>query len=603
MTSRRGGSDPAPPARTARVLPDVAAIDKEFDYLVPDGVEVHVGDLVRIELHGRRVGGWIVALDVEPIEGVKLKPLAKVSSRGPTQEIIDLAGWAAWRWAGRRASFLRTASPPGVVRSVGELPPSTARPGATPTQIADDLHAAALARRLAVLRLPPGADRYPLARAAVIAAQAEGGSCLVLCPSVEEAQELGRRLRLDGLSAAVVAQSDARSRVAAGEWTMAAAGAAAVIGARAGAWAPVRNLRRVLVFDEHDESYQQEQAPTWHARDVAVERAVRLGVPALLVSPCPTLEALSLGELIVTDRVSERRGWSRLEVVDQRETDPSLGLLFSPRLVELVRGPGRVVCVLNRTGRARLLACTSCTTLARCGNCDSAVADNGSAQFECGRCTTTRPVVCLQCGGARFKNLRLGVSRASEELAALVAEPVAEVTAGSPIADHTRVVIGTEAVLHRVARADSVAFLDFDQELLAPRYRGAEQALAMLARATRLTQRANAPTGRLLVQTRSPDHPVIVAAREADPGRLAASELPLRSALGLPPTTAMALVSGAVAAEFIAAFGQRDGVRVQGPVDDVWRLVAPDHQTLCDALGAVTRPPGRLRVEVDPLRI
>ena len=87
--------------RVARVLPDVAAIDKEFDYLVPAGVEVHVGDVVRIALHGRRVGAWVVALDVDPVPGVTLKPLAKVSGRGPGPELLELATWAARRW-GRR---------------------------------------------------------------------------------------------------------------------------------------------------------------------------------------------------------------------------------------------------------------------------------------------------------------------------------------------------------------------------------------------------------------------------------------------------------------------------------------------------------------------
>ena len=80
--------------RVVRVLPDVAAIDKEFDYLVPEGVEAQVGDVVRIELHGRRVGAWIVAVDVEPVPGVALKPLAKVSGQGPASELIELAAWA-----------------------------------------------------------------------------------------------------------------------------------------------------------------------------------------------------------------------------------------------------------------------------------------------------------------------------------------------------------------------------------------------------------------------------------------------------------------------------------------------------------------------------
>jgi primosomal protein N' (replication factor Y) len=230
----------------------------------------------------------------------------------------------------------------------------------------------------------------------------------------------------------------------------------------------------------------------------------------------------------------------------------------------------------------------------------------GPEVLACGRCGTVRPQVCLACGGARFKNLRLGVSRAREELEALAGEPVAEVTAAIPDDDPSlvgaRVLIGTEALLHRVPRAHAVAFLDFDQELLALRYRAAEQALGLLARAGRVVARGGGPDGRVLVQTRTPDHPVLTSARAADPGRLVESELPMRQVLGLPPATAMALVAHEAAPAFIAALGHPAGLRVQGPLDGVWRVIAPDHRTLCDALSSVERPPGRLRIEVDPLR-
>ena len=89
---------------------------------------------------------------------------------------------------------------------------------------------------------------------------------------------------------------------------MGAAGAT-VVGTRAAAWAPVGNLAAIVVLDEHDEAHQQEQAPTWHARDVAIERARRAGVPCLLTSPCPTQEALSWGRLLQPPRVRERAGW------------------------------------------------------------------------------------------------------------------------------------------------------------------------------------------------------------------------------------------------------------------------------------------------------
>jgi primosomal protein N' (replication factor Y) len=110
----------------------------------------------------------------------------------------------------------------------------------------------------------------------------------------------------------------------------------------------------------------------------------------------------------------------------------------------------------------------------------------------------------------------------------------------------------------------------------------------------------------LVVQSRHPEHPVLAAAVHADPGRLVAIEEPMRRAVGLPPAMAMAVVSGAVAEVFVdrlRAVSASDAVTIQGPLDGGWRLRATDHRTLCDALAAVERPPGRLRVEVDPLGI
>ena len=182
-------------------------------------------------------------------------------------------------------------------------------------------------------------------------------------------------------------------------------------------------------------------------------------------------------------------------------------------------------------------------------------------------------------------------------------EPVAEVTGateGQPA--RTRVVVGTEATLHQVARADVVAFLDFDQELLAPRYRAAEQAFGLLARAARLVG-GKAGEGRLVVQTFVPRHEVVQAALHGDPTRVSEAEAVRRALLGFPPTTALAEVSGAAAAAFVDGLGTPLGLEVLGPSDGRWLVRAPDHATLCDALAAAPRPPGRLRVAVDPARI
>ncbi|HTJ74238.1 MAG TPA: hypothetical protein VL337_02640 [Acidimicrobiales bacterium] len=586
-----GGSEAGarPQLAIARVLPDLP-FDKVFDYLIPPHLapEVRVGTMVRVALHGRRVGGWVVGLADEPATDRALQPLTRVTGWGPPPDVVALAKWAAWRWAGRPAQLLGTASPP---RSVRALPaPPAAAPAPRPTVDPEAAAVVPVGAEVSVVRLPPPADVLPLALA--VAARDDA---LILTPSVAGAASLAARLRQEGLAVALVPQ----------EWARAAAGGCVAVGARAGAWAPRPGLGAVLVVDEGDEAYQEERAPTWNARDVALERARRAGAPCVLTSPCPSLEALDAGRLVLGSRTEERAGWPVLDVVDRRQEPPGAGL-YSARLVALARAaePGaRLVCVLNRKGRARLLACATCRELARCEACGAAV-DGGDGVLRCRRCGRERPVVCLACGAGRMATLRVGVTRAREELEVLAGRPVAEVSADSaagPPPAGVPVLVGTEAVLHRVGSASAVAFLDFDQELLAPRYRAAEAALGLLARAARVVGGRSAG-GRILVQTRVPRHEVLDAALHADPGRLALVEAARRAALRFPPETAVAAVSGAAAAAFVAGLAGVPEVDVLGPAHDRWLVRAPDHGVLCTALAAAPRPPGRLRVEVDPLR-
>jgi primosomal protein N' (replication factor Y) len=572
-----------------RVLPDQPAIAKAFDYLVPEslGDQVRVGDRVRVALAGRRVGGWVVATDVEPPPGVSLRPIARWSGRGPTPDLLVLADWAAWRWAGRPASFLRTASPERVVRALPPGPPA-ARPNgvpAVPPGPVGRLAAEALAQPRSVLRLPPAADLVEVALTA-----AARGPALVLCATGPQARRIAAGLRRAGVAVARLPR----------DWAAGAAGAT-VVGTRAAAWAPVGGLAAVVVLDEHDESHQQSQAPTWHARDVAAERARRAGVPCLMTSATPSLEALDGSPLLTLGRRDEREGWPIVDVVDLRRQDPRAGLL-PPPLVRVLRSDRRVLCVLNRTGRARLLACAACGELARCERCGANVTQPDDRELACTRCDARRPLVCTACGATRLKALRQGVARVRDEIAALVGEPVAELIATAEEPATTRVMVGTEAALHQVESADVVAFLDLDQELLAPRYRAAEQALALIARAARLVG-GKAGGGRLVLQTHQPRHEVVQAALNAEPARAAVAELARRELLRFPPVTALAEVSGPAAGVFVAALGTPLGIEVLGPSGGRWLVRAPDHATLADALAAVDRPAGRLRVAVDPPRV
>ena len=565
----------------ARVLPDVAGIDTEFDYLVPEPLApaVRVGSMVRVNLHGRRVGGWVTAYPVDPPEGVTLKPIVKVSGWGPPADVIALARWAAHRWAGRVAAVLTSASPPTMVTKVnvplvrGYV---TLGLGGPPSEFAR-------ADGVTVVRIGPGADTLP-----VVLGARERGKVLVVTPSVAAARLLGARLRRGGASVALYPR----------DWAQVAAGVDIVVGARAAVWAPMPQLDAIVVLDEHDEALKEERVPCWHARDVAIERARGASVPCVLVSPCPSLEALAAGRLITMSRNDERAAWPIVEVADL-----SKGVI-SEALARHIRNGDRIVGVLNRKGKARLLACAVCATLARCERCSAAVGQDDAGNLVCQRCGTVRPAVCLACGASRFKVLRPGVTRVRDELEAMAGEPVVDVTATNDdeMLPTTRIFVGTEAVLHRVAETDVVAFLDFDDELLAPRYRADEQALGLLARAARVVG-GRTEKGRVLVQTRLDSHEVIDAALHADPGRLVPVTRARRQELGFPPFRAMAEISGAAAPAFIDALGAPIHLTIDGPSDGRWLVRASDTETLADALATVPRPQGRLRIEVDPLRV
>ncbi len=539
-----------------------------------------MGSMVRIPLAGRRVDGWVTAVEVEPESGVRLVELVKLRGMGPSPELLDLAGWAAWRWAGRRVAFLRAASPERMVAAAAKRRPRDPVP-AGPRDVFDD----AFDHGVATVRVAPDDDGLGVALAAC-----RRGDALILTADTARARHLAVALRRAGVSVALAPD----------EWA-AAAGGATVVGTRSAAWMPMPDLAAVVVIDEHDERFKEERTPAWHAREVALERARRAGVPAVMTSAVPSLEALRAGPLLRRDRSIERDDWPIVDVLDRRDEDPTKSGPFAADLRRHIDGDRRVVCVLNRTGRARLLACAACGELVRSDDGgqimrlvdDELVSADGSER---------RPVVCTGCGSTTLKTLRMGVERAREELEAFLGEPVDEITAASEQRPQRRVAIGTEAVLHRIDRADVVVFLDFDQELLAVRQRAAEQAMAMISQAARLVG-GRGSGGRVVVQTRQPEHEVILAAGRGDPSLVAVAERDRRRPLRLPPYGAQVSISGEGAAALIDSFGTVEGVQVRGPLDDRWLLRAESHAPILDRLAEIERPAARVRIDVDPLRV
>ena len=586
----------------ARVVPDVTGVDKVFDYLIPSELlgAIAVGDRVRVPLHGRNVPGWVTEIGstdggFTDVDSAKLRSVIKRLGFGPSNEVVQLAQWASHRWCGRLRAFFVAASPSTLVAT---LP--TARYQRAQVKVVGDVDVANAVGESRSLLVQRGPLKSPVD---VMVGAALHGPSLVIVPTVLRARLFASFLKRHGFSVAVLPD----------EWDSAAGGVDVVIGSRTAVFARVPHLHSVVVIDEHDDSLREERTPTWHARDIAIERAQQLSISCVLVSALPSVAAkVWAGDRVLkSDNHETDSEWPTIALIDRTLDERwSNSLLSSEFIAELRDHSRRIVAVLNIKGRARLLACASCKSLARCVQCDAAVEIGATGQFSCPRCSTQRPQVCAKCSSAKFLTLKPGVSKLREEIAQAAGRKLAdvvEVTGAGDDAmaiDQTKMLfVGTEAALHRVHEADTVVFLDIDQELSAPRYRASEIVGSLLVHAARLVGRSERG-GKVMVQTHSVDSPVLQAMATLRIDQYLQSVSEMRNFMKLPPFGALAQLSGTNIDDAIHELQKNVFVNVSAASDGSYLVKASDWQVLADALSEIEPAKGvRLKVQVDPARV
>jgi len=586
----------------ARVVPDVTGVDKVFDYLIPSELlgAIAVGDRVRVPLHGRNVPGWVTEIGstdggFTDVDSAKLRSVIKRLGFGPSTEVVQLAQWASHRWCGRLRAFFVAASPSTLVAT---LP--TARYQRAQVKVVGDVDVANAVGESRSLLVQRGPLKSPVD---VMVGAALHGPSLVIVPTVLRARLFASSLKRHGFSVAVLPD----------EWDSAAGGVDVVIGSRTAVFARVPHLHSVVVIDEHDDSLRDERTPTWHARDIAIERAQQLNISCVLVSALPSVAAKAWAgaRVLKSDSLETDSEWPTIALIDRTLDERwSNSLLSSEFIAELRDHSRRIVAVLNTKGRARLLACASCKSLARCVQCDAAVEIGATGQFSCPRCSTQRPQVCAKCSSAKFLTLKPGVSKLREEIAQAAGRKLAdvvEVTGAGDDAmaiDQTKMLfVGTEAALHRVHEADTVVFLDIDQELSAPRYRASEIVGSLLVHAARLVGRSERG-GKVMVQTHSVDSPVLQAMATLRIDQYLQSVSEMRNFMKLPPFGALAQLSGTNIDDAIHELQKNVFVNVSAASDGSYLVKASDWQVLADALSEIEPAKGvRLKVQVDPARV
>jgi len=565
-------------ARAVRIVTEVGAVDRPFDYLVTESTaDVGLGDRVRVDFNHRSVRGWVLA-EVDPTRA--LKPLGRWLGYGPPPEMLDLLGWAARRWYAPLSRFLAAASP---ATRVTRLPDAPGAASLTPA-----VASSAMEVSPGVVVTAPTMDPIALILGAYERCRQRPGSLVVLVPTETWARRLRGRLEQRGCA---VAFGDR-------EWDRARAGWPVVLGARGAALTPVPRISGAVIADADDDAFRSSATPTWDAATVLRERCRRDGAPLWMTSMMPSPRLLEGRPFELAGDVAG--GWPALVTVDRRQGDPHDGALARDSLEAAHRAlegdqAVAVVVLLQRLGPGRLLACRRCGELARCAVCFQAEREV-DGRLVCDDAHDPRERFCRHCGATNLRRVGPGVTTLARDVSAQLGRPVSEVTAATDADEPLeRVVVGTEAVFTRVRRCAVVVVADFDQYLLAPRAAARRAAVVAVGKAGRLVGSRREGRGAVVVQTRRGDDPVLSALLRGDVTTLVEEDVATARLLGLPPFGALAEVSGEGAADFVAQIDGQLDVTASG---DTFTVRAPDAETLAGALATVERPPGRVRVAV-----
>ncbi len=433
-----------------------------------------------------------------------------------------------------------------------------------------------------------------------------GGQALVLVPEIGLTPQLEARFRLafpDTILSVLHSGLDETSRTSA--WLAAARGdAGIVLGTRLAVLAPLPKLALVVVDEEHDTSYKQQEGLRYSGRDAAVYRAKLAGCPAVLGSATPSLESWfnsSAGRyalLELPERASPGARLPDVRTVDLRAEPAEHGLARS--LVEaiaarLARGEQSLV-FINRRGYAPVLACEACGWIAGCERCTARmVVHAADRRLRCHYCGAeeTIPRSCPTCGNPDLHALGRGTQRVEETLAALF--PGARLVRIDRDSARRRaqlsrtleavrrgdadILVGTQLLAkgHDFPNLTLVGVLNADSALVSTDYRAPERLFATLVQvAGRAGRRERA--GEVLVQTRYPTHPLFAALVRHDYAGFARQQLAEREAAGFPPFVFEAALraEAKTLAEAMRFLGDAvtlaprgEGVRVYDPVPHV----------------------------------
>ncbi|HEY4014837.1 MAG TPA: primosomal protein N' [Polyangiaceae bacterium] len=700
----REGEAPPRVKAIARVVDDQPALSDELLAFLRDLAAYYfaaIGEVMRLALPpidrdtARELGEPSLFRDLHGVRGVGVH---RVQWVGPTDRVAEagvLRGQAAAilmhvravgaepiaaverRWGNARPAIKRLVELGLVVVEEREAPqdPFFAAPAQRDTphdatqpqrEAIDAIVAQLQASRAAsfVLHGVTGSGKTEVYLRAIAAARAAGRGAIMLVPEIALTPQLVARFRARFGDDVAVLHSGLTPRERSHMWRRLRDGETDVaIGARSALFAPVRALGLIVVDEEHDSSFKQEEGVRYHARDMAIWRSHRVGGVCVLGSATPSLES---EHLVRTGRAKKLRlpararaqPMPRVELVDLRRigasatADKRISMPLYRAIEDALAAHEQVILFLNRRGFSPSVRCEACGVMATCGACSVALTfhKRGGNVVRCHYCDYEAPLPtrCEKCGLDTLVLEGLGTEKLEESLSqafprARVARLDRDVASGrnvEALLDRVRarevdILVGTQMVTkgHDLPNVTLVGVINADAALSIPDFRAAERGFQLLVQVAGRAGRGDTP-GRVLVQTWDPERPAIALAARHDVDAFLERELADRRELGCPPFTRAALVRvdapdegdaraacAKLAAVALASEPVRSGrVLVQGPAPAPierlrgrWRfrvmLRSAERGPLREALQLVEQAQGTLArqvrssIDVDPVQL
>ncbi len=395
-----------------------------------------------------------------------------------------------------------------------------------------------------------------------------GRQALVLIPEINLGPQTLERFSRRFNARIVLVHSAVNDRERLDAWLAARDGEAdIIIGTRSALFTPLKHPGLIIVDEEHDGSYKQQEGLRYHARDLALVRARQEGVPVLLGSATPSLESLhnAYAGRYALLRLTQRAGGAqpprflRLDV-KSRPLDAGLSAPLQQAIAQTLEAGQQVLVFLNRRGFAPTLMCHDCGWIGQCGRCDARMTlHQRYGELRCHHCghVERRPAQCPACGRVDLRPLGAGTERAEERLAILfpqvpvlridrdstqrkdaMAQLFATVQRGEPC-----ILVGTQMLAkgHHFPRVTLVAILDADGGLFSADFRASERMAQLIVQVAGRAGRAEEP-GKVIIQTHLADHPLLVQLTDQGYFAFAEQALSERRAASLPPFSHLALL-------------------------------------------------------------